>query len=58
MIPNQRTKQGDRAQVVVVRTDRGWEVREQQNDTIVRVTRHADWHRVELSVQLFELRNA
>ena len=45
------------SRVVVVRIDRGWEVREQRDDTILRVIRHADWHRVERSVQLLERRD-
>jgi hypothetical protein len=40
--------------VVVVRTEGGWEVRELQDEKIIRVVRHADWHRVERSVLLFE----
>ena len=40
--------------IVVVRADRGWEVRQEVEDRIIRVTRHTDWHRVERSVRRFE----
>jgi len=58
MMLKQQTHEGHKPQIVVVRTDHGWEVREQRDETIVRVIRHADWHRVERSVLLLERRDA
>jgi len=35
----------------VVSTPNGWEVREECGDTVVRVSRYSDWHRVERSIE-------
>ena len=42
--------------LIVVRADRGWEVHEESDRGVVRVSRHMDWHRVERSIQRFEAR--
>jgi hypothetical protein len=34
----------------------GWEVREEEDSTVVRRMHREDWHRVERDVQLFEIR--
>jgi hypothetical protein len=34
----------------------GWEVREEENDRVVKVVRCHDWHRVESMVALFQLK--
>lgn len=39
----------------VVRTDAtGWNVREEEDATVIRQSHYDDWHRVERAVQLFE----
>ena len=32
----------------------GWDVREEEDATVIRRTHHEDWHRVERAVKLFE----
>jgi len=44
--------------LTVVHTNDGWEVREHQDDTVIRVSRYTDWHRVERSLQNFERSDA
>jgi hypothetical protein len=40
---------------LVVSTDAtGWNVREEEDATVIRQSHHDDWHRVERAVQLFE----
>jgi hypothetical protein len=34
----------------------GWEVREEEGSTVVRLVHRADWHRVEIDAQLFQIR--
>jgi hypothetical protein len=42
--------------LTVVRVDQGWEIREHREDnTVVRVSRHTDWHKLERSLQALEL---
>jgi regulation of enolase protein 1 (concanavalin A-like superfamily) len=42
--------------LVVFRNDSGWEVHEERDRKVVRMTRHSDWHRVERAIRLFEQR--
>ena len=42
---------------LVIEDAEGWEVREEDDATVVRRTHHSDWHRVEWDVRLFEARN-
>ena len=51
----------DRLHNIVLRADVGiteqaWEVREEQDEAVVRVVHRADWHRVERDRLLFDLR--
>jgi hypothetical protein len=41
----------------VVRLSNGWEIREMQNDHIVRSSLYTDWHRVERALQVYDLRS-
>jgi hypothetical protein len=54
MLTRQRTEDGQTIRLTVKSLDEGWEVREERNDAVVRVTRQKDWHRVERSIDLFE----
>lgn len=36
--------------------ERGWEVREEQDSTVVKRVWYSDWHRVERALQAFALR--
>jgi hypothetical protein len=40
--------------LTVVRVSQGWEIREERDNRVVRVTHHTDWHRVERSLQQLE----
>lgn len=42
--------------LVVTRDLEGWEVREEEDSTVLRRTRRADWHRVETDIQLFDIK--
>jgi hypothetical protein len=42
--------------LVVTRDLEGWEVREEEDSTILRRTRREDWHRVETDIQLFDIK--
>jgi hypothetical protein len=44
-------------QFVVTQDINGWNVREEEDQAILRHVHHADWHRVERDLQLFELRH-
>jgi hypothetical protein len=41
---------------VVVSDLEGWDVREEEDSTILRRAHREDWHRVERDVQLFEMK--
>jgi hypothetical protein len=43
------------ARRVVVRTDEGWEIHEHRENTVVRLSRHTDWHKVERWLHTLEL---
>ena len=43
--------------MTVTRSEAGWEVREEQDDRVVRDIKYTDWHRVERAIQMFELSN-
>ena len=49
-----RSGQVRRFSVVTDELGDGWEVRIEQDSTIVRSTRYADWHRVERALLLIE----
>jgi hypothetical protein len=44
--------------LVVFRSDRGWELHEERDQRVIKMTRHSDWHRVERAIQLFERRQS
>lgn len=56
MVTRQRTADGHLERFIVSRSDRGWEVREEQDQHVVRLAYYSDWHRVERAVQVFERR--
>ena len=42
--------------LIVTNDLEGWEVREEEDAAVLRLTHRADWHRVERDMQLFEIR--
>ena len=42
--------------VIVTRGTKGWELKEELDNRVVRETTYTDWHRVERAVRAFELR--
>ena len=46
--------QGHVHHFMVQHSTTGWDVREEEDSTIIRQAHYDDWHRVERSVQLFE----
>jgi hypothetical protein len=50
------TNHGHIHRFVVTQSLRGWDVREEEDSTVLRHTLREDWHRVERDVQLFDLR--
>jgi len=44
------------ARVIVKRGTKGWELKEELDNRVVRETTYTDWHRVERAVRAFELR--
>jgi hypothetical protein len=42
--------------LVVFRNGQGWEVHEECDWKVIRMTRYSDWHRVERAIRLFEQR--
>jgi hypothetical protein len=41
--------------ITVKRDPRGWEVREERDNAVVRHMYYADWHRVERAIETFKL---
>ena len=58
MVTRERTADGHFERFTVSRSTRGWEVREEQDERLVRQSCYSDWHRVERAVQVFERRGA
>jgi hypothetical protein len=56
MLIRQRTEAGQTIRLTIKSLDQGWEIREERDEALVRVTRQTDWHRVERSIDLFERR--
>jgi hypothetical protein len=54
LIRQQRTEDGQTLRLTIRSLDQGWEIREERDEALVRVTRQTDWHRVERSIDLFE----
>jgi hypothetical protein len=55
MLSIERTVTGHSSRLTVVRDELGWEVREERDGALVRVSHRDDWHRVERLVELFKL---
>ena len=55
MLSIERTDTGHWSRLTVVHDELGWEVREERDGAIVRVSHRDDWHRVERLVELFKL---
>jgi len=50
------TNHGRVHRFVVTNDVGGWEVREEEDSSVLRLVRRQDWHRVERDIQLFEIR--
>jgi hypothetical protein len=48
------THEGHTDRVTITRSEAGWDVRQERDDTVVRRVNYTDWHRVERALQLFE----
>jgi len=55
-LERQFTNQGRVYRFVVTNRLEGWEVREEEDSSVLRLVRRQDWHRVERDIHLFELR--
>jgi hypothetical protein len=53
MMALERTDAGRTWRVIVTREGHGWNVREEYDDTLVRLRNVTDWHRVERVLLLF-----
>ena len=49
------THEGHTDRVTITRSEAGWDVRQERDDTVVRRVNYSDWHRVERALQLFDL---
>ena len=56
MLSLERHQSGHTSRVVVTRGSHGWDLREEQDDHVVKEKTYTDWHRVERAVQAFERR--
>ena len=56
MVTRERRADGHFERFTVSSSERGWEVREEQDQRIVRTSHYSDWHRVERAVLVFERR--
>ncbi len=54
MLTRQRTEDGQTTRLTIQPAKEGWEIREERDGRLIRVTRQMDWHRVERSIELFE----
>ncbi len=54
MFTSQRTEDNRLIRLTVTRTHDGWEMRQEQDNAVIRVTHLNDWHRVERRIQMFE----
>ena len=52
----ERVEAGHTHRFTITRSDVGWQVREECDSEIVKVTRYTDWHRVERAMDAFERR--
>jgi hypothetical protein len=51
----EHVESGPSSRVVVTRSARGWELKEERDHRVVREAIYTDWHRVERAVRAFEL---
>jgi hypothetical protein len=54
MLTRQRIEDGQTIRLTITAVETGWEIREERDEALIRVTRQKDWHRVERSINLFE----
>jgi hypothetical protein len=54
MLTRERKEAGHTSKLTVCRAAEGWEIREERDEVIVRVTRRTDWHGVERWIERFE----
>jgi len=54
MLTRRRTEDGQTIRLTIRTSEQGWEIREERDEALVRVTRQSDWHRVERSIDPFE----
>ena len=50
MLMHEHVSSGHLHRVVVTRSDRGWDVRVEKDNAVVRRATYTDWHRVERAV--------
>jgi hypothetical protein len=55
-LDRQLNRRGHVHRLIVTNDLEGWEVREEEDASVQRLTHRADWHRVETDMQLFEIR--
>ena len=56
MLSVERHQAGHTERVVVTRSPKGWDLKEEHDSRVVRERTYTDWHRVERAVQEFERR--
>jgi hypothetical protein len=56
MMSLERFQAGTTSRVIVTRTPKGWDFKEERDNTVIREKTYTDWHRVERAVQEFERR--
>ena len=54
MLIREYTHEGHTDRVTITRSQAGWDVRQERDDTVVRRVNYSDWHRVERALQLFD----
>ena len=55
MLTREFTSAGHVNRITLTKNNRGWEVREERDDTVVKRATYSDWHRVERAILMFEL---
>lgn len=57
MFTSELTHDGHIRRLTITRGVSGWEIREEHDSQVVRMTTSSDWHRVERARQLFAIEN-
>jgi hypothetical protein len=57
MFSSELSHDGHTRRLTITRNGAGWEIREERDSQIVRMTNCSDWHRVERARQMFALEN-